>query len=81
MPVRICPIPKVWHRVHESLLAFTGAQECQPATPPKPLILAGWAYSSDADKKQRWADTVAWVEKNGCQDLVQGIPEGEFYLA
>jgi hypothetical protein len=51
-----------------------------PASPPKPLILAGWAYSSDLEKAQRWGETVAWASSNGCASLVDQLKEEDFYL-
>jgi hypothetical protein len=48
--------------------------------PPKPLILAGWAYSSDIEKKERWEETVGWASNNGCQALIDGIPDDEILL-
>jgi len=47
---------------------------------PKPLILNGWVYSNDIEKKNRWEKTVKWAESNGCQDLVVCIPDSDFYF-
>ena len=48
--------------------------------PPKPLILAGWAYSNDIEKMNRWKETVEWANNNGCGELVNGVPDNEFYF-
>jgi hypothetical protein len=51
-----------------------------PASPPKPLILAGWAYSSDLEKAHRWDETVAWANYNGCAEIVDQIKEEDFHF-
>jgi hypothetical protein len=76
---RICPNPPVWDAVFKKLCSFAERNNCMPPQPPVPLILAGWAYTSDADKMERWNQTVAWAEENACSDLVQGIGDGDFY--
>jgi len=45
-----------------------------------PLILAGWAYSNDIEKKRRCEDIVRWAISNGCRDLVDSIPDDSFYF-
>jgi len=53
---------------------------CIPPSPPIPLILAGWAYSNDVEKMQRWEETVAWARNNGCPEIVE-VPDEDFYYA
>ncbi len=77
--IRVCPMPGVWHDRHQRLLKFAETTPCKPDKPPIPLILAGWAYSSDFDKKSRWEKTLAWAERNGCADLVANISDVDFY--
>jgi len=77
---RICPNPMQWHEAIECLTSYAQRNSCTPASPPKPLILAGWAYSNDIQKMQRWEETVDWAEKNGCSNLVSGIPDQDFYF-
>lgn len=77
---RICPKPRPWHQAFERLVDYAQSHPCTPTDPPIPLILAGWAYSNDIEKMQRWEETVAWAEKNGCPDLVTGIPDEDFYF-
>lgn len=67
-----------WHEVFERPTSYARTRQCVPADPPKPLILAGWAYSNDIEKMRRWEETVAWATKNGCPDLV-GISDTDFY--
>ncbi len=77
---RICPNPMPWAEAFKRLTQFANSHSCKPPLPPKPLILAGWAYSNDVDKMHRWEETVAWASNNGCQELVTGIPDNDFYL-
>jgi len=77
---RICPNPIPWNKSFERLNHFAKEHPCMPPSPPKPLILAGWAFSNDTEKMQRWEETVAWANINGCLELVKGIPENEFYF-
>jgi len=70
----------LWHEVFERLMTHAQLHPSTPQLPPKPLILAGWAYSSDAEKMQRWEETVAWAERNGCSNLVSNIPDWDFYF-
>ena len=69
-----------WHEAFERLTNYAQLHPCTPLSPPKPLILAGWAYSNDVEKMQRWEETVAWAEKNGCSNLGSGIPGRDFYF-
>ena len=77
---RICPNPMPWHEAFERLTKFAQLHPCAPPSPPKPLILAGWAYSNDVEKVQRWEETVDWAVKNKCTNLVSGIPDSDFYF-
>lgn len=69
-----------WHEAFERLTSYAQAHPCSPLSPPVPLILAGWAYSNDVEKMQRWEETVEWAAKNGCANLVSGISDSEFYF-
>jgi hypothetical protein len=77
---RICPQPMTWHRVFQSLLEHAREQPCDPPAPPTPLILAGWAYSNDVEKRDRWNATEQWSIANGCSHLVQGLSGEDFYF-
>lgn len=72
---RVCPLPIPWSRVYERLCAFALTHACSPTRPPMPLILAGWNFSTDREKSERWSQTVRWADANGCAHLVEGIPE------
>jgi len=77
---RICPNPMPWNEAYKRLTRYAKMHDCAPTLPPKPLILAGWAFSNDIEKKNRWEETVEWADRNGCRDLVNGIPDNEFYF-
>lgn len=76
---RICPNPMPWNDAFERLTKFAEAHPCTPPSPPKPLILGGWAYSNDVKKMRRWEETVAWANDNGCLEVVGGIQDHDFY--
>ena len=77
--MKICPMPIKWDEIHLRLMDYAGTHTCDPSSPPKPLILAGWNFSNDLEKKIRWKETQHWAEKNGCAYLVDGIEEKDFY--
>jgi len=77
---RICPNPMPWNDAFEQLTKFAKAHACTPPSPPKPLILAGWAYSNDVEKMGRWEETVAWANDNGCLEMIMCIPNHDFYF-
>jgi|GEM_PF-6375792 hypothetical protein len=67
--IQVCPNPAPWARVYERLSKFAESHKCSPTDPPKPLILNGWVFSGDLEKKMQWEATVKWAEENGCADL------------
>ncbi len=77
---RICPNPMPWRNVFEQLAKHAQAHLCTPPSPPKPLILAGWAYSNDVEKMRRWEETVTWATSNGCLDLIRISDEDFHYV-
>jgi hypothetical protein len=76
---RICPKAQTWHMTFRQLQRFARSNECVPPSPPTPLILSGWIYSTDVEKMERWGATVEWAKQNGCAGLVGGIPDADFY--
>ena len=77
---RICPNPMAWNRAFERLVMHAKSRTCILPSPPTPLILAGWAYSNDAEKMRRWEETVAWANANGCPEVVNEVPDADFYV-
>jgi hypothetical protein len=71
-------MPWVWDEVYRRLRDAAAKAELPP--PPVPLILAGWDVSSDAEKQDRWRDTVAWAEKNGMNPSLTNIDERSMYV-
>jgi hypothetical protein len=75
----VCPKPQVWNRIHQQLQRAWEAAGCVGPEPPVPLILNGWAFSSDLDKQQRWLATVAWANNAGLERLIHELSEEEGY--
>jgi hypothetical protein len=74
----ICPNPEAWTKVFKQLQAFALSHACLPPTLPMPLILAGWAYSNDIEKRVRWNQTISWATLNGYLELTT-VPEADLY--
>lgn len=71
----ISPLPRIWHEIHKNLERFwINELKQKDAPPPTPLILAGWNFSNDNDKKERWDQTVKWARENDC---IHHLPELE----
>jgi len=77
--IRVCPNPSRWGKIYQYLERYADANNCDPSHPPKPLVLSGWNYSNDLERKARWEETVQWATTNNCMALITGIPESEFY--
>ena len=75
----IYPLPIPWQTVYKAMCSFAAINACVPASPPRPLILAGWVYSNDQQKGACWAEYVRWAEANGCQELLE-ISQTDFYV-
>jgi hypothetical protein len=78
--MRVCPNPTPWNNAYQRLVAFSRRVPCEPANPPVPLILNGWVYSNDANKKERWTKTIEWAEQNRCSEILQSVPDSDFYF-
>lgn len=76
--IKVCPLPSAWYSVSRRLAAYGRTHVCRPAESPVPLILSGWNFSSDVEKKARWDETVAWALNNQCPELVE-VAEEDFY--
>jgi hypothetical protein len=48
--------------------------------PPVPLILAGWAYSNDVEKRNRWQETLAWVHHHGLGTLLSDSGDDSMHV-
>jgi len=75
----VCPLPPQWNEIYQHLLAAWEKSGRDGVAPPKPLILAGWAYSNDLEKKRRWEETVAWVSGKGLESVLQHLRPDHFF--
>jgi hypothetical protein len=77
----VCPMPQVWNRIWQRLqTARERFNRPEVPSPPTPLILNGWVFSSDADKERRWKETVKWAKEYGLYDEIPELNEYEQYL-
>ncbi len=75
---RVCPNPLPWNSVYQRLSEVAQSRPNLPK-PPIPLILNGWVYSNDAEKMNRWKDTVQWAKNAQCDEIISAVPEDDFY--
>jgi len=76
----ISPIPKIWHEIHQGLNNYWKKElDSKGAKPPIPLILAGWNFSSDFEKSERWKSTLDWAEERNCLHLIKDLGDDEKY--
>ena len=76
--IRVCPNPLPWNDVYRRLTEVCYSRPELPK-PPVPLILNGWIFSNDAEKMRRWEDTVLWARNARCDEIVDSVPEDDFY--
>lgn len=77
--VFVCPIPYKWHEIHERLKDAWEAGGSVSDPPPIPLILAGWAFSTDVDKRNRWQNTLDWAVRHGLETLIPSLEQADQY--
>ena len=84
----ICPLPKDWHRICESLcracakdrnIDMTGTGIYEKTGVPIPLILNGWVFTSNIEKKFRWLETIKWAEENGYWNIIASEDFEKYY--
>jgi hypothetical protein len=76
--IKVCLLPDKWHEQFKRLKAFAKSSNLE-SSPPVPLILGGWAFSSDHEKRRRWEQTIEWAKANGCEELIT-INDDEYYV-
>ena len=69
--IRVCPIPRKWHAIHQALEKHWRMHGRPEDPPPKPLILSGWVFSSDFDKLERWKAIEVWAIRNGVEQVIE----------
>jgi hypothetical protein len=75
----ICPLPQTWNEIYQALLRACESSGAKVAHPPVPLILNGWVFSSDWEKKLRWDETIKWAKENGLTHLIPVLTEEDKY--
>jgi hypothetical protein len=68
-----------WERARASLEKARVQRAPHATKVPAPLILAGWNYSTDDDKHERWSETLAWAAANGLSDAVPPVADDEWH--
>lgn len=69
---RVCPLPPQWSQLYE-LLPKKVQKPSGGWEPPLPLILGGWSYSSDPEKKSRLLEHIHWAEQHGVIDKIDSM--------
>ena len=77
--IRVCPNPPIWVDVYQALEREWKLRERIDDPPPIPLVLAGWIYSSDRDKQDRWNLTVDWANRHKMVHLIPELDEDQYY--
>lgn len=80
MAAYLCPQPGEWDRVHTALKRASAARGIDAASLPVPLILNGWWYSNDEEKRARWNATVNWAASQELSTLLPVLDETTGYL-
>jgi hypothetical protein len=76
----ICPKPDAWAELHRRLQEAASRENPRIPPPPVPLILAGWTYSNDVEKQNRWQETLAWTDHHGLGALLNDIEDGSMHV-
>src|SRR3990172_3370380 len=76
----VCPLPPLWNKIYRRVRSAWLKGGSQGSPPPVPLILNGWVYSNDLDKKRRWESTVEWARERGLENLIPEIEQSQSYM-
>jgi hypothetical protein len=79
-PNFLCPFPNRWDKIYNDLckayevatgkrLPLSVPEVGKVGGPPTPLILNGWVFTNDEDKKERWQETLRWAERHNLLHL------------
>lgn len=75
----VCPKPATWAELHRRLQEAANANPSIPS-PPVPFVLAGWTYSNDVEKRNRWQETLAWADHYGLRTLLSGVTDDSMHV-
>ena len=75
----VCPIPSRWHEIFQALEQAWRDAGAIGTLPPTPLILAGWAYSNDGEKKSRWETTLEWAREHSMTHVMPQLSPEDMY--
>lgn len=78
--IHVCPKPPIWVETYQRLDESWRRAGCGCEPPPMPLVLAGWIYSSDRDKQQRWQQTIEWADRHNFAHLMPILRDDEYYV-
>lgn len=53
----ISPKPNKWYQIYQCLKSHWENEIPSSIPPPVALVLGGWNFSNDSDKKNRWEKT------------------------
>ncbi len=76
--IRVCPLPRIWGEIYKKLCDISHKNSNIPS-PPIALILAGWNFSDDFGKKNRWDETLEWINNYGGEDLITCLTDDHYY--
>lgn len=82
MNIKVCPLPMVWNEIYKNLLqAWEVLVVKDPSIPkpPVPLILNGWVFTNDVDKKWRWEETKSWAAQYGISWIIPDLKPEDWY--
>jgi hypothetical protein len=80
---RVCPQPLSWNALWE--LLPDRRQRGAGWTPPLPLILGAWHFTSDFEKRNRLVEHIEWADQHGnlseIAAYLRKLPEEEWHHA
>jgi hypothetical protein len=74
---RVCPKPMIWNELYKLM-----CKDLTEKNISKPLILAGWNFSSDIEKRNRFIEHLRLVDfnsENKIKTFVLNIREEDWY--
>lgn len=76
-------VPMNWHSIHAALVARHNDLPLGTENVPVPLILTGAAFSTAAEIRKRWQETLDWASKHGLMEELLAVyaapPTGRDY--